>query len=69
MIKSPLIQELRAEVLQEVIVEILKDRFGTVPRGLVKQLNTILSEKTLKKLNLHAAKCPDLNAFRERLLS
>ncbi len=68
MIESPLIQELRAEVLHEAILEVLKDRFRTVPRDVIKRLRALLDEKTLVQLNVQAAKCPDVKAFREALL-
>jgi hypothetical protein len=69
MIESPLIQELRAELVHDVIVEVLKDRFGPVPRDVSKLLRAVLNEKKLKKLTVLAAKCPDLAAFREALLT
>jgi hypothetical protein len=67
MIESPVLQKVIANALQEAILEILKDRFGTLPRELTKQLREILSEKKLRKLSVVAAKCPDLNAFRDAL--
>ncbi len=69
MIESPLIQELRAEAVHDVILEVLKDRFGAVPRDVRKLLRAILDEKRLKKLTVAAARCPDMEAFREALLS
>ncbi len=64
----PLIQELRAEAVHDVILEVLKDRFGSVPRDVGKLLRPIHDEKRLKKLTVLAAKCPDVAAFREALL-
>jgi hypothetical protein len=69
MIESPLLQRMRAETIQEAILEALKARFGTVPREVTKLLRGVLNEKKLKKLNGVAAACPDLEAFREALLS
>jgi hypothetical protein len=69
MIESPVLQKLIAESIHRIIVDILKDRFGTVPRDVTKQLNEILDEKKLRKLSRLAAKCSDLNAFRETLLA
>jgi hypothetical protein len=68
MLESPLIQQLKAESIHEVILTLLKDRFRTVPRDVTKQLRKIIDEKKLRKLNLSAAKCRDLDAFREALL-
>jgi hypothetical protein len=47
----------------------VRDRFDTVPRNVTKQLREVLDEKKLRKLILLAAKCPDLLAFSEALLS
>ena len=69
MIESPLLQKMRAETLQEAILVLLKDRFDTVPRNVNKPLREIIDEKKLQQLILQAAKCPDLEAFREALLA
>jgi hypothetical protein len=69
MAEFPLIQELKADTAHEIIVELLKDRFGSVPRDVNKLLRAVLNEKRLRKLAIVAAKCPDMAAFREALLS
>jgi hypothetical protein len=69
MIESPLLQKWFAEKIQETILEFLKARFGTVPRDVTRLLREIKSERKLQKLAGIAAKCPDLEAFREALLS
>ena len=69
MIESPLLQKMRAETLQEAICVLLKDRFGTVPRTVNKPLREIIDENKLQQLILLAAKCPDLQTFREALLA
>ncbi len=69
MAEFPLIQELRAEAVHEAILELLKARFGSVPRGVSRLLRAILKEKRLMKLNVVAASCPDMAAFREALLT
>jgi hypothetical protein len=69
MIESPLIQELQAEAIHATILELLKGRFGSVPREVRKLLRAVLDEKKLKKLAGLAAKCPDMTAFHEALLS
>jgi hypothetical protein len=69
MIESPLLRKMRAETSQDHILALLKDRFDAVPRNVTKQLREVLDEKKLRKLILLAAKCPDLQAFSEALLS
>jgi hypothetical protein len=69
MFESPLLQKIRAETIQEVIFDALKERFGTIPRDVSKHMREIIDEKKLRKLNLVAIKCRDLAAFREALLS
>jgi hypothetical protein len=69
MIESPLLRKMRAETSQDHILALLKDRFDSVPRNVTKQLREIIDEKKLRKLILLAAKCPDLQAFYEALLS
>jgi hypothetical protein len=69
MIESPLINELVAKARQEDIVEILKDRFQKVPGDIVTRLHAVVKERKLKELLRLAWRCPDLEAFRERLLS
>jgi hypothetical protein len=69
MIESPLLKKMMAETRHEGILDLLKDRFGTVPQKVTKPLREILDEKKLRKLNILAAKCPDLETFRDALLS
>jgi hypothetical protein len=69
MIESPLLQKMIAEKLHVAIHEALKARFGAVPRDVTRLLREILNERKLTKLNGVAAKCADLEAFREALLS
>ncbi len=69
MIESPVLQQLIAKNLHEAIEEALKARFGSVPRDVTRLLHEILHEKRLKKLNGIAAKCADIEAFREALLA
>jgi hypothetical protein len=69
MIESPLLQRIIAERFQVWVLDVLKDRFGTVPRDVTRSLREVLDEKKLRQLNRLAAKCPDLEAFREALLS
>jgi hypothetical protein len=71
MIESPLIQELMAksaaEALQKAIVALLGERFGAVPEDVAAALRLVMDEDKLRDLNTHAARCPDLSAFRALL--
>lgn len=69
MIESPVLQKMLAGTLHKAILAILKDRFGAVPRDVAKLLQEVLAEKKLTALIVLAAKCADLQAFREALLS
>jgi predicted transposase YdaD len=69
MIESPLLQRVRAEVQHGAVLDLLKDRFGAVPRDVTKPLREIIDEKKLRRLVRLAAKCADLDAFREALRS
>jgi hypothetical protein len=69
MIESPLLQKMMADRSHQWILDILKDRFGTVPRNVTKHLGEIVDEEKLRQLHRFAARCPDLAAFREALLS
>jgi hypothetical protein len=65
MLESPLLQQMIAENLHEA----LKARFGTMPRDRNRLLRENLDLRKLKRLNGIAANCPDLQTFREALLS
>ncbi len=65
MIESPMLQKMMAKRVHGVILALLKDRFGPVPRNVVKLLEDILDEKKLTALNVLAGTCNDLDTFRE----
>lgn len=69
MIESPLLQKMRAETLHQAILDFLKGRFGSVPRDVTRHLRNVPDEKKLRQLSVFAGQCPDLQAFREALLS
>jgi len=69
MFESPVLQQFVAGRFHEAILDILKDRFGSVPRDVTKLLRAVIDEKKLRKFNVLAAKCPNMEAFREALLS
>jgi hypothetical protein len=69
MIESPLIKELIAETNQEVILEVLAARFGTIPPEIGAGLKAIDEVDRLHGLARWAAQCPDLAAFQAKLAS
>jgi len=69
MFESPVLQKIMAENLHDAIRGVLKSRFGAVPRDISQRLRGILQDKKLKRLNVVAANCADLEAFREALLT
>ena len=54
MIESPLVQQWKAEAVHEVILDILKDRFSTVPRDVSK----LLAQSSRKKNFASSAASP-----------
>ncbi len=69
MIESPVLRKMIAATRHEDILDVLKTRFGTVPRDLSRHLRAILDDKKLRRLNVLAVQTPDLEAFREVLLA
>ncbi len=69
MMESPLLKKMVAERIHRVILALLKNRFGAVPRNVIKPLEGVLDEEKLANLNVLAGTCPDLQSFREALLS
>lgn len=67
MIDSPVIRRWKAEAVHELILDALKDRFGSCPRDVARLLRTVVDEKKLKRLNRVANNCADLDAFRSAL--
>jgi hypothetical protein len=68
-IESPLISKLLAKTRQGNILIVLTARFGKVPQDIADRLRTVVKDKELMALIRFAAQCPDLAAFRERLVS
>ena len=67
--ESRFLQKVIAERIHDLILDTLKDRFGSVPRDVTKQLREIVDEKKLKRTLKVAIKCPDIEAFRAVLTS
>jgi hypothetical protein len=69
MFESPLLTKMIADRFHKAIQQVLKARFGSVPRDVTRLLREILDEEKLVALNVLAAQCSDIQAFREALLS
>jgi hypothetical protein len=67
MFESPMLHKILAEARQRTLLAFLKGRFGTVPRDVTRRVRKIYDDKTLTKLVLVTAKCPDIQAFRDAL--
>lgn len=63
MIESPLIDELMVERTQQIILQFLEGRFGTVPEALSARLQSVSKMNKLDELIKVAAKCSDLKSF------
>ncbi len=68
MLESPLLQDLQARIPQKAILELLKKRFGTVPREVRRLLGETKGEDRLVALILAAAECDSMDAFKDQLL-
>jgi hypothetical protein len=69
MFESPVLQKFVAERGHKYILAVLKARFGTVPRDVTRLLRDVLDDKKIERLVVLAAKCSDLQAFRDGLLA
>jgi len=69
MIESPLIEEIMAETRQETILDVLRGRFGEPSVEVTTLLRAVRKSDKLSELAKYAGACPDLEAFRNRLLS
>lgn len=67
MIESPLIQEITSEIRQEMILQVLSERFGEVDEELRRALKSVENPEELERLNRWAAVCPNLASFHSRL--
>jgi hypothetical protein len=55
------------ETLRANIIEILKIRFGDLPKGIAEILDEIIDAEALRELHRQAVKCESLDAFAEHL--
>jgi hypothetical protein len=73
MIESPLIQELEAEftskAMHESILLFLEGRFGPVPEDVRATVQRVQGKSALRALTSLAARCPDIDAFRQGVRS
>jgi hypothetical protein len=67
MIESPVIERLLAKTRRKDILEVLKERFHTVPRDITTRLDSAVKEKELLQLLRLAVTCPSLDEFKEGL--
>lgn len=67
MIESPVLMQVLAERAHKMILRVLKDRFGPVPKEITDVLKTIQDEERLELLNSLAATCGDFETFRQQL--
>ena len=67
MIESPVLQELLAERMHQVLLRILEVRFGLVPPDVEAALRAVMDDDRLQELVAVAASCPDLETFRQQL--
>jgi hypothetical protein len=69
MIESPIYKEWRAWGMQEALLSLLEDRIGSVPAEVKSTVEGISDLDRLKALIKVAARCPDLESFRQALAS
>jgi hypothetical protein len=67
MIESSIIAEYQAEGMHKMVLGLLRTRFGPIPADMRTALTSIYDHERLFRLNMVAAHCPDLNAFRREL--
>jgi hypothetical protein len=68
-IESPLIQEIVREDRQNTILDVLQAKFGSLPADVTARVRAIQDAQLLRSLNITAATCSDLDAFRAQLPS
>jgi hypothetical protein len=68
MIESPLVREVVANQIRDLLFDLLKDRFEEVPRDVRKLLTDIEDDRKLKKLTILASRADNMEAFKEHLL-
>ncbi|MDM8560499.1 DUF2887 domain-containing protein [Candidatus Parabeggiatoa sp. HSG14] len=52
---------------QEMLIGILKERFGVVPSEIMAQIRAIKQWDVLKNLPIQALRCPDVGSFKKKL--
>jgi hypothetical protein len=71
MIDSPILNELIAEkvaeAMQKAVLGLLEDRFGAVPLDVAQRVKDVTNADHLLQINKRAARCPDLDTFRQAL--
>jgi hypothetical protein len=64
-----LVQELIITRGTEILMRLLAGRFGSVPQEIAVALQTVEDIAELEELAYWGGSCPDLEAFRTRLMS
>jgi hypothetical protein len=71
MIDSPILSELIDEKVtegrQQAVLEVLEARFGPVPLEVVRRVKEVTDADQLSQLIKQAARCPNLETFRQAL--
>jgi hypothetical protein len=68
MIESPVLQELLAERMHRAILGSLTGRFGPIPPEVEVALRAVRDDDRLQDLVVLAARCPDMETFRQQLI-
>ena len=55
------------EDAREMVLELLEERFGIVPKTVIQQVRAIPLREHLKQLHRQAIRCADMNGFKEML--
>jgi hypothetical protein len=63
-----IVDEVKREVWQQIVLEFLEDRFGPEAKDLEAQLRDVALDR-LRELIVFATKCRSLASFRKRFLS
>ncbi len=68
MIESPVLMEVLAERAHRMILRLLQDRFGQIPKEIVDALKAVRDEDRLDELVSIGGRCGSLEEFRQRLI-
>jgi hypothetical protein len=69
MIESPVLQEFVADAQRKSIILVLIERLGPAANAIGPALSAITDSEKLDDLTRLSAKCPDLETFRQEVLT